>query len=33
MWGYHQPYRVPSATIQMFGKLMPWVEAKDLDKD
>jgi hypothetical protein len=33
MWGYHQPYRVPSATIQMFGKLMPWVKAEDLDKD
>jgi excisionase family DNA binding protein len=33
MWGYRQPYKVPSAMIQVFGKLMPWVDPKDLDKD
>jgi hypothetical protein len=33
MWGYRQPYKVPSMVIRGVGGMLPWVEAKDLDKD
>jgi hypothetical protein len=33
MWGYRQPYKVPSMVIRGVGGMLPWVESKDLDKD
>ena len=33
MWGYRQPYKVPSMVIRGVGGMLPWVDSKDLEKE